>query len=74
MRAEERESNDSYWSYLQEGGGRERVDREEQRAKEAGRAARFGFLHLLFLLLHGLAFSVFLVTPALFHKPHLIKN
>lgn len=59
-----RESNDSYWSYLREG-GRERFDREEQRAGEAGRTVRIGFLHLLFLLLHGLAFSIcFLVTPS----------
>ncbi len=35
MRAEARESKDSYWSYLREG-GRERVDREEQKAGEAG--------------------------------------
>lgn len=71
MRAEARESNDSYWSNLWEG-GRERVDREEQRAGEAGRTVRFGFLHLLFLLLRGLAFSIcFLVTPSFISEPTL---
>lgn len=34
-------------------------------SREQGRQVRFGFLHLFFLLLHGLACSIcFLVTPS----------
>lgn len=48
-------------------GGRGLIDKTRKQKRQRG-AVRFGFLHLIFLLLHLLAFSNFLSLPYLFHQ------